>query len=46
MLMATSSPTFWLSMPMVTQLSAARSGKNAMNAGLMPLATVLPKSLL
>ena len=27
-LIATSSPTFWLSMPTVTQLSAPNSGKN------------------
>ena len=41
-LTATWSPTFWLSRPMVIQLSAPMVGKKAMNAGLMPVATEAP----
>ena len=33
-LIATSSPTFWLSMPTVTQLSAPNSGKKPRNEGI------------
>ena len=45
-LMATSSPEFWLSMPMVIQLSTAIVGNTAMNAGLIPEATEAPKGSL
>ena len=45
-LMATSSPVFWLSMPIVIQLSASSVGTKAKNAGLIPEATVEPNGSL